>query len=481
MGISAQRFSILDQQTNVAVTDIGSYNGKSLLNSSMNDLKSISDSVKNFINTNVPNISSNIADMQASVGDALDQAKSAQQDIINQANEAKSLAEDKANELIGDTKDSITSLASDAASGISDTVGTATTQLTSFAGSTSGSLLGSDASSLTDSVSGYWSDIQSVTSSAYGQMSNGLLPRITKDGYSSLLPNAPTSSSDLSSLIKSLVGSGYNSDPSILNGIYNTNNMSSALTGLGRGCQSMLAKGFGSSRYKPPMVNCGGSGYPRYVNTGSCNPNSLANALGAYYGNGYNYNIVDSYNLENLSSLLSTAGYSNGLCGIFSGVVNKVQDPNMISRIAANVLTNVSGNNDMLSVVDIGRSLLSGNVVGVTPAISSVIMSQFKTPNEIANRDLSGFYNNFSNGMYNIDNNWVSGNNGYLDVSNLGGASSGSFSDINDMLIADASNVNIATEYFGNIPDAPDSAYLQNANSFDLNDYFSFSDDEMYI
>jgi hypothetical protein len=52
MAIAAQRFSFLNQQTNVPVADFISQSSSDLLNSAQNDLKTISDNLTNLVNSN---------------------------------------------------------------------------------------------------------------------------------------------------------------------------------------------------------------------------------------------------------------------------------------------------------------------------------------------------------------------------------------------------------------------------------------------
>jgi hypothetical protein len=358
MAIAAQRFTFLNQQTNVPVADFISQSSSDLLNTAQNDLKTISDNLTNLVNSNA----------------------------------------------IGPIQNLL---------------------------SNSGSL-----------------------TNVFGSLGQ---VRITKDFFSSGISIVSNPGNVLANAAKTLSGT-------------NTA-LATSLLQLSSSCQSSALGGIGARKSQNPLINCTNGNIPRQANLLGCDLNKLSNVIANASGGVYNPSIYNGFNVENAASLLGIAGYKAALCGVFSALTANMSNIDSISRIASNMIGATATSSDIRSVIDIGSTLVKGNVTSIIPGVSSLIFSHYEQPSDINNSQLPSLYTGLSTAMNNIDPNWCTDPATSLpSCVNLGGSNASNFESVNQLITSDSANTAVTPSLDGSVVNLSNSSALMAGNYFQQSD-----------
>lgn len=244
---------------------------------------------------------------------------------------------------------------------------------------------------------------------------------------------------------------------------------SNLLKTLGTTCKASLLASANFANGPNPLIKCPTTGSSRRSSNTACNLNQFAALISAQSGGNYAPEIIDNFNAENAASLLGIAGYKQGLCNVFSALTGSLTNVDSISRIASSLLGSASSSGDITSVIDIGKSLLTGNVTGIIPGISSMIFSNFSIPSGTSNSALPSLYSGLSSAMGNIDGNWATSADGLLSSTNLGGSTASNSSAISSVMLSDSAVNGIIPSTTGSVSGDSTSSYLLAANQFPQN------------
>ncbi len=303
--------------------------------------------------------------------------------------------------------------------------------------------------------------IENIGSTVQSTLSNALnslgVSRITKDSISSALDLSSATQAAISNAVSALAGG---------NG-----SLLTSLKQFGSGCTNAMLSGINTNNLALPTTSCGNN-LSNDSGNSACNLTNLASAISGATGSPFSLNLLNPASLENVLSALGNMGFKSGLCSLFSNLVNGLTSTSSITNIASNLLGNAVSNSNMLAVVDVGLGLGSatGNVTSNIPGISSMIFSNYSQPNNVTSAGLSSFYNTFTTATSNIDSNWDTSDAGGLSSINLGGSTTSSASDINNLFMSDSSTTAVSPSTDGSVVSMPDSSYLYTANQYPQSD-----------
>lgn len=187
--------------------------------------------------------------------------------------------------------------------------------------------------------------------------------------------------------------------------------------------------GYGGRPYRPSL-NCYngkmsvgyGGGYT------NCNAGSYNDLLGKLAGNDALKQIFDK--LKALTALLSLSnhGYSLGMCGIFGSLMNSGTFGNLgldkidYSKAAGVLLSTLGTSKNTMGWVDVASSSIVNelNPTHFSPSAVADLLTNFKTPDQAAERDLGQIALSVVESIEGVDPSWNKNDESSLSIGNYG-------------------------------------------------------------
>lgn len=361
MAISAQRFKILDKETNVSIAEFTSKLDSGIMNSAENALKEANETLNNLIESG-----------QQSASEVLEKIGSPQAHIAS----AMEAGQQKAGELLDEAGKMYDSAKSAVGNAIGDAVSAAQEQLKNIS---------EPFKDVTRSVKGVISQVQDLASlpskldAEIGNILSSGLAGIGIDGFGN-------------------VGGRINPG------------LSKSLTGLMRNCRTRGSNyGFPGKPYDI-SAKCNGRDISLGKGSGAsgrqgCDAGEYGNLLnrltdGAYDASFKNLNAA-------LKSLMALAGYGYniGLCGVFSALSGNLPK-DALSRAAGGLLATFGASGNTNAVLDIAQSSLGLYPKLQNPSIVSTFLSNFTKPEQTRTADLPGLADRVFGGTELLDSSW---------------------------------------------------------------------------
>lgn len=142
------------------------------------------------------------------------------------------------------------------------------------------------------------------------------------------------------------------------------------------------------------------------TNDRSCSVDTFVNLINHLTSGFYAPKLLDQCALSRMIAGVAIRGFEIGLPGVFSALSTKIVDVHLLAQTGVIVMNATALDGNMLGVMDVANSSVGNMLCAIDPSIPSTIMSNFNIPQEYIERDVSGFYNDFSSSMNNLDSSW---------------------------------------------------------------------------
>lgn len=192
-----------------------------------------------------------------------------------------------------------------------------------------------------------------------------------------------------------------------LNSLFPGNSLAqSAFSQLPSRCRNRAGSRGGSGRPYGQSNNCNGNSRPANGNCGSGGSKQFGNAISQMTGGNYAFDFLDLDSMLGNITGLSAAGYSMNMCGVFGSLSQGVPHLDMLSKASGSLLGGLNSSNNVLGMLDLASS--SGNLQTklFNPSSITGMLSGFKFPTEIKQRNNSDLANRFTGAMEIFDNKW---------------------------------------------------------------------------
>lgn len=214
--------------------------------------------------------------------------------------------------------------------------------------------------------------------------------RLTRDFYSSITDISNWTSNQ----IHAATGRMFPDDPVLQN----------AFNQLGDVCKSKILAGIGNCMNKKRMSMFNGM---RTMTTDrSCSAETFIGLINHLTGGLYAPKLIDQCALMRMVAGVAIRGFEIGLPGVFSALSSRIEDQHLLAQAGVMVINATALDGNMLGVMDVANSSVGGMLTAMDPSITSTVLQNFKIPQEYFERDVGGFYDNFSLSMTNLDPNW---------------------------------------------------------------------------
>jgi len=150
------------------------------------------------------------------------------------------------------------------------------------------------------------------------------------------------------------------------------------------------------------LIDCNGN---KRQSDNKCGTKEFGDSISKLTNGLFNFNFKDQSAILDRLLALSSMGFKLNLCGVFNALSAGV-DLKILNKASSLLLKDVSLNKDMLAVLDLANSSLNLNVKSLLPDTSNLILSNYKTPNVIKEKNLPDFLNRVEGALTVFDSNW---------------------------------------------------------------------------
>lgn len=214
--------------------------------------------------------------------------------------------------------------------------------------------------------------------------------RLTRDFYSTI----STIDNWTTSQIHSATSRMFPNDPVLQN----------AFNQVGEKCKAKILAGLGNCMNKKRMSQF--NGMRTMTNDRSCSVDTFVNLINHLTGGLYAPKLLDQCALSRMIAGVAIRGFEIGLPNVFSALSTRIEDQHLLAQTGVIVMNATARDGNMLGVMDVANSSVGGMLVAIDPSITGTVMQNFKIPQEYFERDVKGFYNDFSSSMNNLDSSW---------------------------------------------------------------------------
>lgn len=214
--------------------------------------------------------------------------------------------------------------------------------------------------------------------------------RLTRDFYSSISDISNWTSNQIHTATSRM----FPDDPVLQN----------AFNQIGDGCKSKILAGIGNCMNKKRMSMF--NGMRTMTNDRSCSAESFIGLINHLTAGIYAPKLLDQCALSRMVAGVAIRGFEIGLPGVFTALASRIEDKHLLAQTGVMVINATALDGNMLGVMDVANSSVGGMLKAIDPSITSTVMQNFKIPQEYFERDVSGFYNDFTTSMGNLDSDW---------------------------------------------------------------------------